>query len=535
MDAGEVVFISPNVAFRLRVLAKRARERVAQKHRSQRFLLYPDSSLLISWQVVSIILIVWTIFEVPFTLVFVRNGQNSDQSWCTWDWIMVINLVVDICFMLDVVVNFNTSYLDSEAFLVKNRMDIAMHYLKSWFLLDFLTSLPIDSFLCAGGSESNPGFLRVVKVIRLIKIVRFVRVKRILSNWELSITSKIFLTIIRLFKFCMLMLFSMHLCGCLWMLMAIIDVCNVNPSQTSKNQQDCICDAGGCYPNNWLAAYDLHMYESIATDSELFPRYLVSIYFATVTLTTVGYGDVVPVRDAERACAIFLTLCGAIVFAFCIGSISSLVSQRNLTETHIESELRTIQDFFRLKNLPRNLEIRAKQHLMHTAKSAQHLVHPCFMAEYLTPIFVQKDEILFRALDVGFEMYFVVEGEFEAWNVEDNKVLAKLGKGEYLGEISLFPDISTCRTSTVKAKIDSEVLSLRRDDFYNHIRPHFPDVYEAIKRLAITKQRWLDSAIVKRYAREKSQHRCDHIYNKIKEIQTRKLFVMSRSQKGRTS
>ena len=88
----------------------------------------------------------------------------------------------------------------------------------------------------------------------LLFVIGKSRVKRILSNWELSITSKIFLTIIRLFKFCMLMLFSacdcspgtylrlvtfqlkMHLCGCLWMLMAIIDVCDVNPSKTSKVQ-----------------------------------------------------------------------------------------------------------------------------------------------------------------------------------------------------------------------------------------------------------------------------------------------------------
>eukprot|EP00960_Hanusia_phi_P066544 766421-Hanusia_phi.AAC.3 len=47
MGGEDTTFISPNIAFRLRALAKQARERVARRKRNARLLLHPDSSLLV--------------------------------------------------------------------------------------------------------------------------------------------------------------------------------------------------------------------------------------------------------------------------------------------------------------------------------------------------------------------------------------------------------------------------------------------------------------------------------------------------------
>eukprot|EP00960_Hanusia_phi_P066545 766421-Hanusia_phi.AAC.4 len=153
-------------------------------------------------------------------------------------------------------------------------MEIAKNYLKTWFLLDLATSLPLDSLLCAANSTSNPGFLRVVKIGKA-NSEQLGAVNHLKNLPDCHPTVQEW----------MIAQSQMHLCGCLWMLMAITDLCN---DDASKDHEGCVCDSEGCYPNNWLASYDLHMYESIATDSDLFSRYLVSIYFATVTLTTVS-------------------------------------------------------------------------------------------------------------------------------------------------------------------------------------------------------------------------------------------------------
>ena len=67
-------------------------------------------------------------------------------------------------------------------------------YLKSWFWLDFISSLPLDYMLNAASDQSDGmalkgasralKFLRLVKLLSLLKLLRISRILRYISRYE---------------------------------------------------------------------------------------------------------------------------------------------------------------------------------------------------------------------------------------------------------------------------------------------------------------------------------------------------------------
>ena len=52
---------------------------------------------------------------------------------------------------------------------------------------------------------------------------------------------------------------------------------------------------------------------------------MLSMYFVTQTVTTVGYGDVTPTSTGERLFVILLMIVGVLGFSFASGSVSSII------------------------------------------------------------------------------------------------------------------------------------------------------------------------------------------------------------------
>ena len=69
------------------------------------------------------------------------------------DPLTTIDMIVDIMFIIDIVINFRTTYVNKNDEVVSHPLKIAIHYFKGWFLIDVIAAIPFDLLLF--GSETD--------------------------------------------------------------------------------------------------------------------------------------------------------------------------------------------------------------------------------------------------------------------------------------------------------------------------------------------------------------------------------------------
>jgi len=52
---------------------------------------------------------------------------------------------IDFCFLIDIVVIFNSAFYDDDFAIVDNRSIISKKYLSGWFFIDVMTIIPFDT------------------------------------------------------------------------------------------------------------------------------------------------------------------------------------------------------------------------------------------------------------------------------------------------------------------------------------------------------------------------------------------------------
>ena len=58
-----------------------------------------------------------------------------------------------------------------------------------------------------------------------------------------------------------------------------------------------------------------------------FEIYVESVYFTIITLSTIGYGDIIPITPREKILVIFYALIGSIMMGYNINLIGNLIDQ----------------------------------------------------------------------------------------------------------------------------------------------------------------------------------------------------------------
>ncbi len=201
-----------------------------------------------------------------------------------------------------------------------------------------------------------------------------------------------------------------------------------------------------------LAAVLIHVLERDVQPG-VFGSVPASLWWAVVTLTTTGYGDVVPVTPAGRLIAAVLMICGLGVFGLWAGILATGFAAENRRHNFI-------QTWETLGKVP-----------FFAALSPATLAD---VTSVLRRVDMRARTTVVRQGQVGDCMYFVAAGEVE---VELPTKCIRLGVGSFFGELALLG--SRLRTANVMTVTSATLLVLDLVDFRALMARH-PQLADAI-------------------------------------------------------
>ncbi|XP_070472889.1 voltage-gated inwardly rectifying potassium channel KCNH2 isoform X3 [Equus przewalskii] len=294
------------------------------------------------WDWLILLLVIYTAVFTPYSAAFLlketEEGPPATDCGYACQPLAVVDLIVDIMFIVDILINFRTTYVNANEEVVSHPGRIAVHYFKGWFLIDMVAAIPFDLLIFGSGSEELIGLLKTARLLRLV------RVARKLDRYSEYGAAVLFLLM------CTFALIA-HWLACIWYAIGNME----QPHMDSRigwlhNLGDQI---GKPYNSSGLGGPSIK------------DKYVTALYFTFSSLTSVGFGNVSPNTNSEKIFSICVMLIGSLMYASIFGNVSAIIQRLYSGTARYHTQMLRVREFIRFHQIPNPLRQRLEEYFQH--------------------------------------------------------------------------------------------------------------------------------------------------------------------------
>ncbi|XP_043598435.1 potassium voltage-gated channel subfamily H member 6 isoform X11 [Bombus pyrosoma] len=471
------------------------------------------------WDWVILLLVLYTAIFTPYVAAFVlsdpdynsrKNKKYSD------DPIVIIDFIVDVTFIVDIIINFRTTFVNSNDEVVSHPAKIAVHYLKGWFIIDLVAAIPFDLFLVGSHTDElgldKDETTTLIGLLKTARLLRLVRVARKIDRYS-EYGAAVLLLLMGTFAL------SAHWMACIWYAIGNAE----RPTLKSKV--------------GWLdiLANDTHQFyfHNNTGGPSIRSRYITALYFTFSSLTSVGFGNVAPNTDAEKIFTIIVMLIGSLMYASIFGNVSAIIQRLYSGTARYHTQMLRVREFIKFHQIPNPLRQRLEEYFQHAwtytngidmnsvlkgfpeclqADICLHLnrnlLNNCRAFEGASPGCLRALSLKFKTThappgdtlvhrgDVLTSLYFISRGSIEI--LKGDVVMAILAKDDIFGENPcIYPTVGKA-SCNVRALTYCDLHKIHRDDLldvlalYPEFSNHFSQNLEITFNLRDEEQAGVD-------------------------------------------
>ncbi|KAJ8011632.1 hypothetical protein DPEC_G00060280 [Dallia pectoralis] len=473
--------------------SQKAVEREQERVKSAgNWIIHPYSDFRFYWDFTMLLFMVGNLIIIPVGITFFNDGTTTP-------WI-IFNVISDTFFLMDLVLNFRTGIIiEDNSDIILDPMTIKKTYLKTWFIVDFVSSIPVDYIflIVEKGIDSEMyktaralRIVRFTKILSLLRLLRLSRLIRYIHQWEeiFHMTYDLASAVMRIFNLIGMMLLLCHWDGCLQFLVPMLQ----------DFPSDCWVSLNKMVNDSW---------------SEL---YSFAVFKAMSHMLCIGYGRQAPESLSDIWLTMLSMIVGATCYAVFIGHATALIQSLDSSRRQYQEKYKQVEQYMSFHKLPADFRQKIHDYYEHRYQgkmfdeesileelneplreeivnfNCRKLVasmplfanaEPNFVTAMLImlrfEVFQPRDYII-REGTIGKKMYFIQHG---VCNVITKGTLGmKLSDGSYFGEICLLT--RGRRTASVRAETYCRLYSLSVDNF-NEVLEEYPMMRRAFETVAI--------------------------------------------------